>query len=186
MTPLPETHVNLAKQRAGQRAKLHSIFSCLVIYRKERFRPSNLSLQSKGFPWKKSLCLAPFPSLGLKGHSQHTQQPLRGINVLPRALHVSQLHFSEPFQPWRSQAVRIVRWWHFPSGHLRQATCTFSSLIGSAKNYRIWLAWGAVPDICAKSNIAFVDPQSHAKRWKCISFSNAEVVTELLLKIIPR
>lgn len=42
--------------------------------RGERFKPSDLSLQSQIFPWKKSLCLALLPSQGLEGHSQHTQQ----------------------------------------------------------------------------------------------------------------
>lgn len=60
LTSLLETHVRLVPQ--GQTAQPFLIPCDLP--REERFRHSNLGLQSKVFPRKKSLCLAVLPSQG--------------------------------------------------------------------------------------------------------------------------
>lgn len=57
---------------------------------------------------KEVIVHGPSPMLGLKGYSQHTQQPLSSTSMLPCVLHMGQLHLSLPFQSQRSWALSLV------------------------------------------------------------------------------
>lgn len=144
----------------------------------------NPAFAESSFSMKEVIVPVPAPQPGAPGSQPTHIQHLSSTNTLPRPyMHSNNTSQSScsPGKPGRnarvhSQAVA------FPSDHL---SCTFSSpLIESAENCRAWPSWAPVPDGSAKSNNGFVDPKSHTKRWKFISFPNAEILTGLLLQII--
>ena len=181
MTSLPEgllpCHANT------QRAKQHSLSHGLWFTERREIQAFKPEFAESRFSMKEVILHGPSPQPGAWGSQpthtatsqQHQHAPqgpayitiplLRALPALEKAGNEAKAHgqavvFS--FQPPETSA------------------CTFSSLlIENAENCRAWLAWDPIPDISDKSTHAFVDPKSRAKRWKFISFSNAEVTNHV-------
>lgn len=130
-----------------------------MIYQEERDLAFNPEFAESSFSMKEGIVPGPTPQPWVPGSQPTHIQHHSSTNTLPRAQHAQQQHFSEPFQPWRSQAGRLgptVRQWPFPSNHL---SCTFSSLlIENAEPHRAWPVWAQFQMCLLRATVVLLTP----------------------------